>query len=348
MNSLKRMQCGKARGPDKIGPKLSKFCSTQLVYPLRKLFQASLDQGTVQYLWKMSQRVPVPKNKHPKEFNDLRPVALTSIIMKCLEHIVKKYLCANIDHLIDQLQFPYCQGRSVQDDALTLLHQTSEHLEKQNTQVRILFIDFSSAFNTIRPHVLIRKLIEMNVNNNLVKWIYSYLSKRPQYTKIRNTTSDTIFTNTGAPQGCVLSTLLFTLYTNTCRSIHSSCSIIKYADDTAVVGKIKKNDIAEEFLLQVNNFVNWCNMHFLILNVKKTKEMLIDFRVKKRVPDPIVIANEQIGREEEYKYLGNVIDDKLTGSQNTQHVYKKMSTTYPLFKAIREYSSRPYNIISIL
>lgn len=185
-----------------------------------------------------------------------------------------------------------------------------------------MFIDFSSAFNTIRPHVLIRKLLEINVNSNLVKWIYSYLSNRPQYTRIRNTTSDTIFTNTGAPQGYVLSYLLFTLYTNGCKSIHPSCSIIKYADDTAIVGKIE-NDSAEEFLLQVNNFVNWCKSHFLTLNVKKTKEIIIDFKVKKCVPDPIIIANEQIGRVEEYKCLGIVIDDKLTGSQNTQHVYKK-------------------------
>ncbi len=200
--------------------------------------------------------------------------------MKCLEHIVKRYLSANLDPLRDQLQFAYSQGRSVQDAGSTLLHQTTQHLETQNTQVRILFIDFSSAFNTIQPHVLLSILLEMNVNSKLILWIYSYLSQRPQYTKIRNVKSDTVFTNTGAPQGCVLSPLLFTLYTNNCKSNYPSCSIVKYADDTAIIiGKIK-DDNSLEFLTQVNNFINWCNENFLTLNVKKTKEIIIDFRVK--------------------------------------------------------------------
>ena len=69
-------------------------------------------------------------------------------------------------------------------------------------------------------------------------------------------------------------------------------------------------------------FVNWCNNNFLSLNVKKTKEMVIDFRVNKYVPDPIVIASEQVERVKEYKYLGMIIDDKLSGSPNSDKVYK--------------------------
>ena len=319
MNALKKIQYGKASGPDKIGSKLLKSCAEQFSSPICKIFQASLDQSTVPDEWKMSEIIPIPKINHPKEFNDFRPVALTSVIMKCLEHIVKKLICTSIDPLRDNLQFAYCQGRSVQDAGLTLLHQTCEHLENRNSQVRILFIDFSSAFNTIQPHVLLNKLKEMNVSSNLILWINSYLSQRPQYTKLNNAKSNIIITNTGAPQGCVLSPLLFTLYTNNCKSNYPSCSIIKYADDTAIVGKINK-DNSTEFLNQVDLFVDWCNSHFLTLNVKKTKEMLIDFRVNKHVPDKIVIANEHVERVHEYKYLGMIMDDKLTGSANTQQV----------------------------
>ena len=236
MNALKRIKYGKASGPDKIGSKLLKSCAEQLASPICKIFQASLDQSTVPDEWKMSEIIPIPKINHPKEFNDFRPVALTSVIMKCLEHIVKKLICTSIDPLRDNLQFAYCQGRSVQDAGLTLLHQTCEHLENRNSQVRILFIDFSSAFNTIQPHVLLNKLKEMNVSSNLILWINSYLSQRSQYTKLNNAKSNIIITNTGAPQGCVLSPLLFTLYTNNCKSNYPSCFIIKYADVTAIVG----------------------------------------------------------------------------------------------------------------
>ena len=70
----------------------------------------------------------------------------------------------------------------------------------------------------------------MNVNSKLIKWIHSYLTMRTQYTKIKNVKSDIVTTNTGAPQGCVLAPLLFTLYTNDCRGKYPSCSIIEYAD----------------------------------------------------------------------------------------------------------------------
>ena len=85
----------------------------------------------------------------------------------------------------DNLQFAYCKNRSVQDAILTLIHPIYEHLENRNTQVRILFIDFSSAFTTIQPHILLNNLLEINVNSNLIKWIHCYLTMRTQYAKIK-------------------------------------------------------------------------------------------------------------------------------------------------------------------
>ena len=88
------------------------------------------------------------------------------------------------------------------------------------------------------------------------------------------------------------------------------------------MGKIS-NDNSREFLKQVDDFVLWCKDNFLNLNVKKTKEMVIDFRRNNSIPDPLVIANEQVERVNEYKYLGVIIDNKLTGSANTSKLYKK-------------------------
>ena len=132
----------------------------------------------------------------------------------------------------------------------------TQHLDttRSNTYARILFIDFSSAFNTIQPHILLNKLLSMNVNSRLIYWIYSYLTERPQFVKLKNVRSDIIVTNTGAPQGCVLSPLLFSLYTNDCTSEYESCSVIKYADDTVIIGKITDGN-ESEYRSQVNNFV---------------------------------------------------------------------------------------------
>ena len=76
-----------------------------------------------------------------------------------------------------------------------------------------MFFDFSSGFNTIQPHLLAEKLLKMRISAQTVLWVLGYLTSRLQYVKpgphVRSTT---ICTNTGTPQGTVLSPFLFSLY----------------------------------------------------------------------------------------------------------------------------------------
>ena len=65
---------------------------------------------------------------------------------------------------------------------------------------------------------------------------------RPQVVRVGNNTSAMLIFNTGAPQGCVLSPLLYSLFTHDCKARHNSNTIIKFADDTTVVGQIMNND----------------------------------------------------------------------------------------------------------
>ena len=82
-------------------------------------------------------------------------------------------------------------------------------LDNPGTFVRILMMDFSSAFDTLRTHVLIKRFLDLYVTSSLVLWIKSFLSDRPQRVNVNGTLSNEIVINTGAPQGCVLSPLLF-------------------------------------------------------------------------------------------------------------------------------------------
>ena len=89
-----------------------------------------------------------------------------------------------------------------------------------------------------------------------------------------------IILNTGAPQGCFLSPLLYSLYIYDCVAKFPSNSIFKFADDTTVVGWIS-NDDETEYRNEIENLVNWCGNNNLSLNVSKTKEIVIDFRKRK-------------------------------------------------------------------
>jgi gmma-aminobutyric acid receptor subunit gamma/cGMP-dependent protein kinase 2 len=106
----------------------------------------------------MATIVPVPKKAKIPELNDYHPVALTSVIMKCFERLVKDHNTSTVPVTLDPLQFAYRTNRSI-DDAITItLHTALSHLDKRNTYVRMLFIDYSSAKNTTVPSKLIIKL----------------------------------------------------------------------------------------------------------------------------------------------------------------------------------------------
>jgi len=80
--------------------------------------------------------------------------------MKCFERLVKRHLISQTQHLLDPMQFAYQASRGVEDAIATLLHLLHTHLEKPKAHVKILFADFSSAFNTIKPSILANILTE--------------------------------------------------------------------------------------------------------------------------------------------------------------------------------------------
>ena len=176
----------------------------------------------------------------------------------------------SVSHLIDKLQFAYQPEKSVSDAVLTLIHQLAQHTDKLKSYARAFFVDFSSAFNTMQIHVLIQKLGHMNAPPSLILWIKEFLSDRTQVVKVKNCLSNPISLNSGAPQGCVLSALLFILDTNDCRAEGENVSILKYADDTVIVG-LMNNDDETNYRTNIRHFTAWCDKNYLQLNSTKIK-----------------------------------------------------------------------------
>ena len=142
-----------------------------------------------------------------------------------------------------------------------------------------------------------------------------------------NVLSKCLTTNTGAPQGAVLSPILFTAYTNDCQFNSSSLTkMIKFADDTTIQGLISKDGKEDEYRDNINWFVKWCKEHFLLLNVDKTKEVIIDFRKKKSALLPIFINNQEVKRVDSYKYLGVTIDSELNWKAHSNNIFKKLNS----------------------
>ena len=85
---FKRVNGRKACGPDGIKGKVLRMCFEQLGFIFSFIMNESLSQHSLPSVWKQSEIIPVPKKKKENvtEFNDLRPIALTSVVMKCMEN----------------------------------------------------------------------------------------------------------------------------------------------------------------------------------------------------------------------------------------------------------------------
>ena len=113
--------------------------------------------------------------------------------------------------------------------------------KKTGSSVRLMFFDFSSAFNTIQPHLLVQKRLNMKLPSSVISWIFDYLTNNLQYVRLNGVLSSVICTNTVAPQGTVFAPFLFSLYTADCRSTDESCPLLKFEYDTELVGKISND-----------------------------------------------------------------------------------------------------------
>jgi len=213
-------------------------CLNELSFIFTYIFNLSLKLHRVPTGWKTAEIIPVPKKPKVSTLNDLRPVALTPIAMKCFEKNIFKHISSCLSPLQDPCQFTYRAKRSVDDAILIFFNNIYKHIDIPKQYCSVLFVDFSSAFNTIQPHVFLPTLHDLKVNRNIIAWILDFLSEREQFVKLANVIqaspslgqvkirthlesstafSDKSVSNTGAPQGCVLSPILFTIYTNDCR-----------------------------------------------------------------------------------------------------------------------------------
>ncbi|KAK1801599.1 hypothetical protein P4O66_004555 [Electrophorus voltai] len=177
-----RVNTRKAVGPDGICRRVLKACADQLAPVFTDIFSLSLTLGIVPSSFKRSTTVPIPKKPRPSGLNDCRPVALTSVVMKCFEKLVGDFITSSLPASMDPLQFAYRHSCSTDDAVAHLLHTTLTHLDKG-------------------------------------------------------------------------------------RATSGSTIIVKFADDTVVMGLISDND-ERAYLEEIKQLENWCQENNLLLNVR--------------------------------------------------------------------------------
>lgn len=210
--------------------------------------------------------------------------------------------------------------RSTSDALSSVIHTALTHLESGDSYISLLFLDFSSAFNTIIPQTLANKLLLQGLTR-FSNWILDFLTHR---IRIHGISSSPIILNTSSPSGCVLSPLLYTLFTYDGLANHPGSHIVKFSDDTAVVGLISHHD-ESSYWQEVEDLVDYCGENKLYINVGKTKELVVDF-----------IHGAFVEMVHSFKYLGAHISRDLKWTINTSHILKKAHQRLYFVRKLRQ------------
>uniref|UniRef100_A0A8C7Y1L4 Reverse transcriptase domain-containing protein n=1 Tax=Oryzias sinensis TaxID=183150 RepID=A0A8C7Y1L4_9TELE len=255
--------------------------------------------------------------------------------MKCFERLMLQHIRDHLPTDLDTHQFAYCKNRSTEDAVAVALHSALNHLEQQQSYVRMLFVDYSSAFNTIIPDRLCNKLLTLGLPPLTCNWINNFLTNRKQTVRPGPHHSSTRTLNIGAPQGCVLSPLLYCLYTYDCSPAHNNNRIIKFADDTTVVGLIPRGE-ESAYREEVLKLTTWSSENNLTLNTSKTREVIVDFRKHGADPAPLPINGEHVERIHTFKFLGITISADLSWTANTTAIIKKAQQRLHFLRVLRK------------
>lgn len=171
----------KASGPDEISSSFLKEIAPSISPTLTLIFQASYHQGIVPSDWKGAYVTPLFKKGDKSKASNYRPVSLTSICSKAMEHIIHSHLMKYLDshHILSDQQHGFRKRRSCKSQLITRVHDLASGLDKRQ-QVDAILLDFSKVFDKVAHRRLAVKLHHYGIRNKALAWIQSFLAERYQ------------------------------------------------------------------------------------------------------------------------------------------------------------------------
>ena len=218
---IKESKLTKGSVPGDIPQKILKEYAVELATPIRNIFNVAIQQGTYPSNYKKEIQIPIPKVTAPNDYDELRNLSCTMVFSKKLEKIMLDHLLKHTKPFIDPTHYGGFKGSSTAHYLINLLDFSLKNLEKPEiTAIIMCLIDWSKAFNQMDHNITMKRLIEYEVPEWLLKLIASYLEKRTMQVKYRGNISESRSLPGSSPQGTLLGLLLFILTSNeTCMTL---------------------------------------------------------------------------------------------------------------------------------
>ena len=299
----------------------------------RTLFQASLNQGVVPPDWKNANIVPLFKKGDKSNPANYRPISLTSLTCKILEHVVYSSVMTHFEKysILDDAQHGFRKNRSCVSQLISTMDDFANSLKNQK-QTDAILLDFSKAFDKVDHLGLLSKLEHLGIRGPLLEWTSSFLIGRKQRVVVDGQASPHSDVLSGVPQGTVLGPLFFLVYINDISKGLSQGTFIRlFADDSLLYRQINSPKDCETLQKDLDILQNWESKFKMEFHPEKCNLLQI---TNKRKPIDFIykIHNTPLSKTDSAKYLGVVIDSKLCWRPHYSNLIKTCKNTLSFIK----------------
>jgi len=330
---LERLNVNKSGGPDGIPNRVLRDLSFEIAPILTLIFQQSYNTGQVPADWSKAMVSPIFKSGDKSKPCNYRPVSLTCVCCKVMEHVVLSHLNRFItdNNLLSNLQHGFRRGFSCETQLVLTVNDWMSVLNNRG-QVDAILLDFSKAFDKVSHPKLLLKLKSYGIQGKTLDWIKAFLCNRFQFVSVSGSHSDIVSVTSGVPQGSVLGPTLFLLFINDI--VYQTNSTLRlFADDCIVYRKIDSSVDHEKLDLDLNNLSSWSNRWQMTFNTSKCKILPI---TNKRSPSKYTYSLGDTGLEhvKSHRYLGITCNSQLRWSEHVNNISTKANRTLGIVRRI--------------
>lgn len=335
--AIRQSEAAKRAGKDNIPNDFWKQLEGRGLSALVSLFQVCWDSQTSPQQWKIAQVVGIFKKGAATDPANYRPISLLQTCYKLYARIIANRLAAGLGDKIRELQFGFRKGRST-SEAIYLVRRLQDLVDAKKFQVLyLMFLDWSKAFDKIRPTALHIALQRLGVPRHMCAVVKELVSNPLFEVIMDDHISSCKEQKSGIRQGCTLSPLLFILLQTvlfhdvqsrylTKHPLSVTPQIpffdIEFADDTVLIARTGEH--MQDLLWYVQDEASKYNLH---LNLDKTKLILYnsDTSIAFRYGSLVQQVSSVV-------YLGGLIDE--TGKPGPE-VRRRISESRQVFQKLK-------------
>eukprot|EP00057_Strongylocentrotus_purpuratus_P010558 XP_011665032.1 PREDICTED: RNA-directed DNA polymerase from mobile element jockey-like [Strongylocentrotus purpuratus] len=304
---LENLNPGKAPGPDQVPIRILREAAQQIAPVLQVIFTQSYVTGTLPQDWLTANTVAIYKKGNRSLPVNYRPVSLTCVTTKLMEHIIFHSIMDHLElhTLLQHYQHGFRKQHSTESQLAITVEEIARALDHHH-QIDMLILDFSKAFDTVPHQRLLGKIDHYGIRDNTKNWIKTWQTARTQRVVVDGAASETIDVESGVPQGTVLGPLMFLLYIND-------------------IGEDKDED-AQDLQKDLQKLHKWAGKWQMLFNAKKCYSMRIH-RKQKPIILNYTMGDEVLAAVSSQSYLGMEIHEKLSWKHHIKAVAAKANRT---------------------